>query len=308
MLNLFSSKVLLGFSLLFGGAMIARFISCHFLRKMHEPPLTVNRGAFNLTAFFTEAKSSNLSRYMLFVAAMNFASNLAAPFFAIYMLKELGFSYFTYVIVAASAALANSLSFTSWGKQADRFGNRSVLVLTSCLIPLVPLLWVLDQHLYWLIPVQLLSGFAWGGFTLCSVNFVYDALPASQRTECLALFNALNGVFLFLGAFIGGYLIIYLPPLHGSTILTVFILSCLLRAIVAAVMLPRFRELCQVRGISLAELIWAGSTNLELNLARTKTAVMMLPHRDHIEGNSGGRNAALTKGKFNLERSPPPML
>ena len=36
-LKLFSANVLLGFTLLFGGAMLARFISWHFLRKINEP-------------------------------------------------------------------------------------------------------------------------------------------------------------------------------------------------------------------------------------------------------------------------------
>jgi MFS family permease len=174
------------------------------------------------------------------------------------MLQELGFSYFTYVIVTASAALANFLCLTFWGRRADRFGNRSVLVLTSLLIPLISLLWVVDQHLYWLIPVQFLSGFAWAGFTLCSVNFVYDASPASQRTGYLACFNALNGIALCLGTFIGGYLINHLPGFHGSTILTVFILSGALRAIVAATLLPTFREVRKVRETSLAQLVWGG--------------------------------------------------
>jgi MFS family permease len=106
-LNLFTHKVFLGFSLLFGGAIIARFISWHFLKKIYEPPLTTRQEGFKLTAFFTETKSSNLRRYMFFVAAINFATNLAAPFFAVYMLRDLGFSYFTYVIITASAALAS---------------------------------------------------------------------------------------------------------------------------------------------------------------------------------------------------------
>jgi MFS family permease len=255
-LNFFSGKAVLGFSLLFGGAMVARFVSWHFLKKMYEPPLTAKRESFNLAAFFREAESSNLRQYMLLVAAMNFSVNLAAPFFAVYMLRELGFSYLTYMIVIATSALANSLSLTFWGKRADRFGNRRVLALTSCLIPLVPLLWAVSQHLYWLIPVQFLSGFAWGGFTLCSMNFVYDASPASQRTGCLSCFNALNGIALCLGAFIGGYLATHLPPFHNSSILTLFILSGVLRAIAAVVTLPTFKEIRHVRETSLAELIW----------------------------------------------------
>jgi len=63
-LNLFSSKVFLGFSLLFAGAMIARFVSWHFLRKMYEPPLAAKRENFKVATLFSEARFSNIKRYM----------------------------------------------------------------------------------------------------------------------------------------------------------------------------------------------------------------------------------------------------
>ena len=87
------------------------------------------------------------------------------------------------------------------------------------------------------------------------MNFVYDASPMSQRTGSIACFNALNGIALCLGAFVGSCLITYLPGFRGSTILTVFIISGLLRLIVAVSLLPTFKEVRQVRKMSLANLL-----------------------------------------------------
>jgi MFS family permease len=188
---------------------------------------------------------------MLFVAGINFTTNLAAPFFAVYMLRELGFDYVTYMAVIGCATLGNFLSLSFWGRYADRVGNRRALVLTSWLVPLIPLLWALNHSLYFLIPVQLLSGFAWAGFNLASVNFLYDATSARERMTYISYSNVANGLALSLGALIGGYLATCLPPWHNSSILTLFILSGLLRAIVAAVV--SFKEVRHTKEINLGK-------------------------------------------------------
>jgi MFS family permease len=250
-LQSFSANILLGFSLLFGGAMLARFISWHFLRKIDEPHPPNTEAKLKLSHLLKEVRFANFRKYMLFVAGINFTTNLAAPFFAVYMLRELGFDYITYMAVTGCATLGNFLSLFFWGSYADRLGNHRVLVLTSWLIPLIPLLWVLNHNLYFLIPVQLLSGFAWAGFNLASVNFLYDATSAQERMTCISYFNAANGLALSLGALIGGYLATCLPPWHNSSILTLFLLSGLLRAIVAV--LVNFKEVRRTKEINLGK-------------------------------------------------------
>jgi len=251
-LKSFSANIFLGFTLLFGGAMAARFISWHFMHKIYEPPLPNTQVKFKLSHFLKEARFANLRKYMVFVAGINLTTNLAAPFFAVYMLRELGFDYITFMVVNGCATLGNFLSLSFWGNYADRAGNRRVLMLTSLFIPLVPLLWAINHNLYFLIPVQLLSGFAWAGFNLVSINFLYDATPAKERIACISCFNVANGLALSLGASIGGYLATHLPPFHNSSILSLFILSGLLRALVAAVML-RFREVRHIKEIKLGK-------------------------------------------------------
>jgi len=168
----------------------------------------------------------------------------------------LNFDYMIYVAVIATATLTNVMFMTYWGRRADRAGNIKVLKATSILVPLVPLLWVINHQLYYLIPVQILSGFAWAGFALASTNFVYDASAPENRTRCIALFNAMNGSAICLGALLGGFLAPHLPPVLGYNLLTLFLLSGLLRGLVAATMLRHFSEVRRVPRVSIAEFLF----------------------------------------------------
>ena len=124
---------------------------------------------------------------------MSFATSVASLFLAVYMLRDLKFNYLTYVAVTATASLANLIFVTFWGSRADSLGNIKVVGVTSILVALVPLLRMVSHQFYYLIPVQVLSGFAWSGFTLASTNFVCDASIPENRRRDIAIFNAMNG-------------------------------------------------------------------------------------------------------------------
>ena len=284
--------------------MLARFISWHFLRKINEPHLPNTQAKFKLSRLLKEARFANLRKYTIFVAGINFATNLAAPFFVVYMLRELGFNYVTYMVVIGCATLGNFLSLSFWGSYADRTGNRRVLMLTSLLIPLIPLLWAINHNLYFLIPVQLLSVFAWAGFTLASANFLYDATPAEERVACISCFNVANGLALSLGAFIGGYLATHLPPFHNSSILTLSILSGLLRALVTAVIL-RFKEVRHIKEIKPGK-----STSIKWDIPieqKFETSILSSVNKLDTFLNDVSFALGATYGikPSNLERSPP---
>jgi MFS family permease len=254
---LFGHQLFIGFTTIFAMALSFRLISWCFLAKMYEPPATIeDEGRFRLLDFINETRSTNLGRFVLYVSAMNFATYLAAPFFAVYMLGELGFGYLTYVVVIASAALANSLALTFWGKRADRAGNLKIIAISSLFIPLVPLLWLADDNIFYLVLVQLFSGFVWAGFNLCSTNFVYDSSRPERRTWCISYFNAMNGSAICLGALLGGVLASHLPPVLGYNLLTLFLISGLLRAAVAMTLFHHIAEVRRVPKISTIELIW----------------------------------------------------
>jgi MFS family permease len=250
-------QLFIGFAIVFALALLFRLISWYFLSKMYEPSVTVqHKEQIHLLDFAREIRSTNLGRFVLYVSAMNFATYLAAPFFAVYMLRDLGFDYLTYVVIIASAAIATILTMTFWGKRADRAGNIKVVAITSLLIPLVPLLWLVSHNILYLVLVQLLSGFAWAGFNLCSTNFVYDAAAPEKRTGCIAYFNAANGTAICLGALLGGFLALHVPLILGYNLLALFLISGLVRAAVAMTLFRHIIEVRRVPKISTVELIW----------------------------------------------------
>ena len=242
-LHFSATDIFLGFAIIFGAALLFRLVSLYFLSRMYDPPLRTGWwDRYSLPELVSSLTSSNLGRFIVYSSLMSFATYLASPFFAVYMLRDLRFNYVTYAGVTAAAALASLVFLTFWGRRADRLGNVKVVSATSILVPLVPLLWLVSHQVYYLIPVQILSGFAWSGFNLASANFVYDASAPENRTRYIALFNAMNGASMCLGALLGGCLASLLPPLLGYHLLTLFLVSGVLRGIVAVAFHRRFSE------------------------------------------------------------------
>ncbi len=255
-LQLLHSNVFLGFVFLFGGAMAARLGSFFFLTRQYEPPLVSFRSRReHLFDVVRTMGSTNLGRFTIFVALVSFMTNLASPFFSVYMLRDLQFNYLTYMIVTSIGSLTSLVFLTYWGRRADRAGNIRVIQITAVLIPFIPFLWLISKQPYVLVLAETFSSFAWAGFNLAAVNFVYDAARPESRTEYIAVFNAMNGLAVSLGALLGGFLAPRLPQLLGFSLLSLFTLSGLLRAIVVAVFFRTFREVRHVPEVGVADLL-----------------------------------------------------
>ena len=244
-------NVLYGFAIIFTGAFIFRMISWYFLTRMYEPKLEHRReDRFTLLNFLARVKESNFAKFVLFVAMLNFSVNLASPFFAVLMLQDLHFSYILYTTITITATLTVFIAMSRWGRHADKVGNLKVLKFTSPIIGIIPLLWIVSRHPVFLLFAQIISGFAWAGFNLSASNFIYDAVTPGKRTRCIAYFNVLNGFALCAGALIGGFLVGKLPPLLGYNILSLFVISSVLRLVVALFGPMKLKEVRPVEHIN----------------------------------------------------------
>ena len=122
---------------------------------------------------------------------------------------------------------------------------------------LVPLFWLFSQHPAYLMLVQMFAGFSWSGLTLSSGNFIYDAVTPQKRVRCIAYFNVINGVALFLGSSVGGYLASRLPPLFGYPLLGIFEISCACRVCIYLLLSRSFREVRPAHNVSIQELFFS---------------------------------------------------
>ncbi|MEP9410250.1 MAG: MFS transporter [Candidatus Brocadia sp.] len=250
-LHLFKTQSLIGFTVIFFLAMISRYISCYFLGRMYEPPLEVKREHyFSFGAFLRRLNVGNFGKYVIFQSSFNFAVFIASPFFPVFMLRDLGFSYLTYTIVITTVPLATILSMSYWGRYSDALGNRRVMGICSMVISVLPALWLVSHRVYFLIGIQVLAGFFWGGFNLCSSNFIYESAIPEKRTRCISYFNAINGLAICLGNLLGGFLATHIPPVFGHRMLTLFAISSCLRIILSTTLLSRVKEIRKTVGAS----------------------------------------------------------
>ncbi|MBI2045705.1 MFS transporter [Candidatus Pacearchaeota archaeon] len=251
------TNVFIGFLIIFVIAFFARTISWLFLKKHYEPELKLQKGYFfSFKQFVSKIPQSNFGKFALFVALMMLATSIAAPFFSVYMLKELRFNYVTWMLVTIASSITSIIFMPLWGKVADKYGNLSVIRVSSAFIPFVALLWMASPLIMrinpiiliiYLLLIECMSGIVWAGFNLSVANFVFDAVTRERFPLCIAYSNFLNGLGIFIGATIGG-VISSLNFSFGwiSPLIFIFILSGVARTMVYVLMIPGIKEVRRV--------------------------------------------------------------
>ena len=230
---------------------LARFQSAYHLSQMYDPPghVAALESPWHID-LWRGIRSTDLVPFSLFFASMQFAVGIASPFFVVYMLRDLKFSYAQFMINSAASVLLQFMTLNRWGRLSDLFGNRLILITTGVIIPVMPTLWLVSTNYYYLLGVQCISGLVWAGFSLSASNFVFDLTPPERRATLMAAHNVLAASAVFVGAVIGGFLGTHLPneiTLFGTTfhwlsvLYGVFLMSGLMRMIVAIGFLPRLR-------------------------------------------------------------------
>jgi len=258
-LQLLTGNTNLAFTIIFTGALASRLVSFYFLSKMYEPssPATEKRGHESVLKIARGLFSTNTGMFIMLCALMNFTTTIAGPFFSPYMLLDLRFSYIVYTILNSAAGLATVGFMTWWGKRIDRAGSIKVLKITSLFVPFVAIGWALNNSLWWLIIMQIFSGFAWAGFQLSSGVFIFDAAPPQNRTRYIALYNSLIYLGVSVGALTGGIVAPFLPPFMGSYFTSIFMVSGVARLAVALFFLPRIKEVRKVPQLEARELLFS---------------------------------------------------
>ncbi len=232
-----------GFLTIFGIAAIARLISGSYMSQMADLPVHATREHdFTFLMFLKRFKESNFVKFVFYVSSVVFATFLSAPYFSVYMLRDLHLNYLNYMAIHLSSVLMGLLAVPVWGRHADAVGNAQVLKTTGLLVPLIPFLWIATKNPAALFCIELFSGLIWAGFNLSATNFVYDAVTPEKRVRCLGYFNLINGLAICAGGLLGGCLADRLPPVRGFPILMLFAISGGLRLLTRLSLGNAFKE------------------------------------------------------------------
>lgn len=289
-LDYFKTKglVLLGFSVLFFIAFIARAISAYLLNRYYDPPFKLEEGYyFSFWQFVKKAPTNNFGKFAIYTGMLYFTVLMAGPFFTVYMLKHLHFSYTTLMFVNISAPVFTLIFSPVLGKFADKYGNRELLKFGGIIIPSLPLFWLFSGNPWYLAFVpQLISGLGWAAFNLAASNFIYDTVTPQRRGICLTYFNIFINAGTFLGAAVGGIIATYAPIRFMDNLLFIFLLSGILRGLASIIMLPKIKEVREVITPSSNPLIYIKELNLvEGVVYETLNDVKVLQNRFFKRGN-----------------------
>lgn len=244
-LSYFSPKNLfIGFAILFGIAFISRSFSAIFRSMLHNPSVQYQDGEkFSIIDFVKRMDKTNYGRFVTYIALFKFSVHIASPFFAVYMLRDLKFSYLQFTTLVAFELVASFIAVGAWGKLIDKKGTKIVLYVTGMLTPLIPLFWLFSGNFYYLIFIQMFSGASWAGFNLSSSNFIFDTVKPENRIRCVSYFKFFDSMATVVGGFLGGLLLPHLPTwVFISSIPILFLISGILRLISSVVMLPTLKE------------------------------------------------------------------
>ncbi|MBU1694335.1 MAG: MFS transporter [Verrucomicrobia bacterium] len=291
-----------GFGVLFGVAFVARLISVHLLTRHYDPPYRPTaQDYFSFWAFLRRMPYSNFARFAVGAALMNGAISVASPFITVFFLRDLKWSYAQFTVNAAAFQVIQFVLVRWWGRMGDRHGNRAVIVATSCLMPVIPLLFAMTTNYWLLLLIQMFAGVAWSGFAIATQNFTFDAVTPPKRARVTAYMTILNGTFTLLGgALLGAWLASHLPThyrLGGwkvaflSPLPALFVVSAGLRLIAALLFLPSFKEVRVAEPIHPAMLLLRLSGG-EAIAGLLQEAVARLPLPRKRKGSNGARGVA----------------
>jgi MFS family permease len=190
-----------GYGVLFTLGTVFGIAGVFFLARIPEPRMLVESPASVFSVLGEPFRMKNFRQLLVFLGSWNFAVNLAAPFFVVYMITRLQMSMAVVLALSVLSQVVNVLFLRIWGTLADRFSNKSVLGVSGPLFILSILLWPFltlpEKHVLTLpliVVIHILAGVSTAGVTLCSGNIALALAPRGRATSFLAVNALVNGI------------------------------------------------------------------------------------------------------------------
>ena len=239
-----------GFSFVFFLSIILSVISIAFFMRMYEPPVKkVFHYGHRFAIHPRDWKNAIMLNkplviFTVYLCLMYFATEIASPYYAVYMLKNMDISYFWFGVLTVIGAIVRIISFKHWGRINDRFGSRKTLLVTGFFGCFTPFLFLFVGGVLDIALVKIFDGFIWAGFDLVIFNYLLDITPANRRPQYIANHNFFVGLGMTMGGLTGAVLVGYLMTASFGLwqgLQLIFLLSFVIRLGILSI-LPKLRE------------------------------------------------------------------
>jgi len=186
-------------------------LGVYFLARIPEPVMLRGKTANLSEAIKIPFYDINFRHLLFFLGIWNFAVNLTAPFFTVYMLKRLDLGMTMIITLSVLSQIVNVMFLRIWGRLSDRFSNKSVLLLVCMLFLITMAAWpftTMPEVYFLTIPlllaIHVLAGMSSAGIMLCTGNIVLKLAPHRRATAYLAVSALISGSVATFASILGG--------------------------------------------------------------------------------------------------------
>jgi len=206
-----------GFWITFMLAVVFGIVGLRFLIRVAEPESTQpdNHNSFrhDLKLPFSD---DNFRRFMGYAFMWSFSVHFAAPFFTLYFLRDMHFSYGFIAFLGVSSSLADMIGMRLWGRISDEFRNKAVIQFASWVAVFIPVAWLVVRPTSVVIPILLnfIGGGFWAGINLCMINMLLRISPKENKAMFLSIHNIAAGIGAAAAPIVAGLALTFLADIN----------------------------------------------------------------------------------------------
>ena len=209
-----------GFQLVIAFGVALRMLSILWQLRMPteasaKPPA---QGASLSAQFITLRRCKPFLHFIAFGALWSFAANSFGPFYHVFMFDELGLSALQVGTLSVCGATGAALSMPAWGALLDRYGNKSVMVVSLLLWQGQNVAWcfLTPENSDWLYPMWVWGGATNAGFFLGQFTLLLKLLPVPARNLALGMNLAITSLFAAIAPILGGTVLEFFLARHPA--------------------------------------------------------------------------------------------
>ncbi|HZD44105.1 MAG TPA: MFS transporter [Methanomicrobiales archaeon] len=199
------------YSAIFVAGVIVGYIGIGMLSRIPEPLLQRNQESSFVATFRRSMQGGNFRNLLIFLALWNFSVNLAAPFFTVYLFKNIGLSITGVIALSVFSQIVSIFSYPLWGKFIDRYSNKTALSLAGPLFMIAILGWTFTTMpgpysltIPLLVLLHAVMGLSTAGVTLSGGYIGMKLAPREVATAQLAVIGVVNSLVAGIAPALGG--------------------------------------------------------------------------------------------------------
>jgi MFS family permease len=199
-------------------------VSYYFLAKQIEPLVaepgetkkqfrTGNTRIFkldlkdNLQPFHDPVYGKIFSRSCLAVFIFHVGYSMAVPLYILRQIKQLGFDNATVSFIATVTGITALVGSYAGGRASDKWGYRYVLLFSTLLCLISPLIWAVTDRMLWLIGAAMLWGLAGNAYMICFLYMVLAVSPSKDRSRYVGMNTVIGNMAGAFGPLISIFLV-----------------------------------------------------------------------------------------------------